>query len=297
MNTQGGTGNALSNLNASLVVGNGNHGRDALPEPDRVSAFDAIDVLPVSGNRPVTPDSVADLLPSIENIGQQVPGIVFAHPELPGKYCCADGNRRALCQRMLGRKFMAILLDHAPTNRELRRIRISTNAIRKGMTADQIAADLEEHVAETGDTQEAAAEYFSLSPGYVSKLLAPSKRLCPDLHHLRDNPAISRDALRIIATMPTHELQKQLAERALATISAGGTVKRDLLERLAAQMKGGPRQAKKPRPLKLKYGGVRMAAEDGTLAAIRAFQVKLAEALKRLERDDLPPEFLAGFMK
>src|SRR5262245_27024860 len=85
------------------------------PDHDRVLEFDPADCLPAPGNRPVTPESVTDLLPSMEKTGQVVAGFIYADPELPRKWRVADGNRRVMCCRILGIKFRAILLDHAPT--------------------------------------------------------------------------------------------------------------------------------------------------------------------------------------
>lgn len=215
---------------------------------DQVLELDPGCVLHDPDNPPGRIENVRDLEESYRATGgQQVPGFVYPHPELPGMFVCADGNRRLMACRILGLKFKTILLDRAPSKKELRRLRLTTNNVHKAMTPEQIAAEIGEHIAETGDTQEQAAAFFGLSAGYVSKLLAPSKSLCAELHPLRDNPAIERpvvggpltgpcaelhplrdtpaigrDVLRIIARMPTPELQRRLAERVLSTITAGG---------------------------------------------------------------------------
>ena len=190
---------------------------------DQVLELDPGCVLHDPDNPPGRIENVRDLEESYRATGgQQVPGFVYPHPELPGMFVCADGNRRLMACRILGLKFKTILLDRAPSKKELRRLRLTTNNVHKAMTPEQIAAEIGEHIAETGDTQEQAAAFFGLSAGYVSKLLAPSKSLCAELHPLRDTPAIGRDVLRIIARMPTPELQRRLAERVLSTITAGG---------------------------------------------------------------------------
>ncbi len=72
--------------------------------------MDAALVRPAPGNRVVTPESVSDLLPSMESQGQLVPGIIYPDPEQPGHYFGADCNRRAMVCRILGRKLRAYLL-------------------------------------------------------------------------------------------------------------------------------------------------------------------------------------------
>lgn len=193
------------------------------------------DLLPGPGNRPATPDSLADLLPSMEQHGQQQPGIVTpAGPEHPGKDFVLAGNRRVMCCRILGFKFKAIRVPGPITPLALIRIRLTENVIRRAMTPDEVVADLLAYIREAGCTQAEAAAALGLKPSYVSKLLAPSKRLIPDLHHLHQNTDLCRDALRIISAMPTPALQKELAEKVLAR----GRVKRDVIEAMAAELKG-----------------------------------------------------------
>jgi ParB family chromosome partitioning protein len=247
-------------------------------EPGRVLEFDPPDIETPPGNRPATPDTVGDLLESMRAVGQRVPGIVYPHPEKPRKWLCGAGNRRLLCCRILGIPFKAIVVPEPPSEVELIRLRLTENVIRKGMTAEEIARDIERYMEVANATQEQAAEFFGFSKGYVSKLLAPSKRLVPDLHHLRDNPDICRDAIRIIASMPTPELQRQLAERVLATINSGGVVKRDMVERLAAQMKGSKRP-KKAKRMKAKVDDASIEyPEDWGWDKVIAFGQRIAEA-------------------
>lgn len=257
-------------------------------DPGRVLDLAPDDILTPPGNRPVTPDSVGDLLPSIEAAGQRIPGIVYPHPEQPGKYLCAAGNRRVFCCRILGRSFKAVLLSEPPSEVELIRTRLTENVIRKAMSADEIARDIERYMEVAKATQEQAAEFFGFSKSYVSKLLAPSKRLSPDLHHLHENPAICRDVIRIIAGMPTPDQQRQLAEKVLATIKAGGTVKRDIVERWAAGMKG--KRQPKAAPFKVRIDGA-VATLPGDWSWDRVIELgnRLVEVGKRGTKIEVPP--------
>jgi hypothetical protein len=176
---------------------------------------------------------------------------------------------------------------------DLIRIRMTVNNVHKHMTPDEVAADLQRYMQATSATQHVAAEFFGLSPGYVSKLLAPSKRLLPELKHLADNPAVPRDVLRIVAGMGTLELQKKLAERVLADVAREGKANRDAIQLAADEMKSGKKS--KDRPLFLKgEGGIDFKAKKPTPESIRAFIDKLAVALKRLaggDINDLPFHF------
>jgi ParB/RepB/Spo0J family partition protein len=248
------------------------------------------------GNPPGRIDDVRDLIESYRATGgQQVPGFVYPHPEQSGVFICADGNRRLMACRILGQRFKAIVLERAPSKKELRRFRLTTNNVRKAMTPEQIAAEIGGHIAETGDTQEQAAAFFGLSPGYVSKLLAPSKSLCAELHPLRDNSTVCRDVLRIIARMPTQELQRQLAERVLSTINAGGAVSREVVEGWKEGMVSKPAKKAKTVKGKGKCLSFSFATDDHEIAL--AETLSLAEAIRKTQRHSLPLSSLPSLLK
>jgi hypothetical protein len=75
----------------------------ASPDPLKLSDFDASRVHTPAGNRKITPESVCDLLASVEKDGQLIGGIVYHDATLPeGDVYCADGNRRLMVARILG---------------------------------------------------------------------------------------------------------------------------------------------------------------------------------------------------
>lgn len=51
------------------------------------------------------------------------------------------------------------------------------------------------------------------------------------------------------------------------------------------------------KPLKLKCGGVTATVTGNTVESLKAFIGKAGEALKKLEKDNLPPEFLGVLMQ
>ncbi len=252
------------------------------PDTGRVHEFNAHEVDFGIGNRPVTPESVSsDLLPSVEKYGQQQPGIVTDNPEKPGRLMAAAGNRRLMCCRILGIKFKAIRVHGPITMVDIIRIRLTENVIRKTMTKDEIVADILQHIEITGCTQESAAEAVGFSCGYVSKLLSPNRRLIPELHGLGNNPKVTRDVLRILASMPTPDMQKKLAERVLADIEQHGRAKRNVIERVALEMKGGNRPRRVPRAEVSKDGARIVYPGDWTWERLAKFLGDLYERAKR----------------
>jgi ParB/RepB/Spo0J family partition protein len=268
----------------------------ALPvlPPLRLTELDPNDVMPAPGQRLVSPDSVTDLLASISKNGQLVPGICYKHPDLAGKYCCADGNRRLMAVRIQGGNFKTFVADRPLTKAEVRRIRL-TSDIKKALTPDQIATDVEEHIAETGDSQEATAEFFGLSPGYVSKLLAPIKRLDPALRHLQQNRAFCRDVLRIIASMPTPEMQHKLAAKVKAIVDEGGHPKRDLIVALGDEIKGKTPEKKRKAPIKIKVNGASLVIPgDWAWDHLKALGDSIKSAAARGEKMEATTSILPG---
>src|SRR5438105_15957411 len=66
---------------------------------------------PAPSNRTPTMELVAPrLLPSIADIGQQVPGIVRPHAARPGEYEVIAGNLRCFCCTVLNIPFKALLV-------------------------------------------------------------------------------------------------------------------------------------------------------------------------------------------
>lgn len=281
------------------------HSTPAAPAVEKVCAMfptvelDPHDVIPAPGNAPVTLATITEsgLLSSVEHEGQLVEGVVYPHPDLPaGKYYAADGNGRVLCNLVLGRKFRARVLDHAPTKAELRRIRVATTLIRKNGHAAQaqLAADLVDEMKETGHNLQQAASDLGMTASHASRLLAPVKKLCPALHHLLANKAICWDGKRIIATLPTEDLQKRLAEKVEIALAENGTVKRDVIDRWAKEIRGCKLRKK---TLTLKLDGVKVTITDPSVERAAAFGERYMAAVKKLIKDGDGIEYLSSRLK
>lgn len=255
-----------------------------------------MEVLPAPGNRPVTPESVTDLMESME-AGQVVPAILYRDAE--GNLRGADGNRRAMVCCIKKMMLKAIILGHEPTWKELSRLRVAANSIHKRMNPDQLGTEIEEYLEKTGESQEEAAAWYGYGAPRICKLLA-DKRLAPDLEHLRQNPGLSRDARRVIATMPTHELQRQLAERALKRLAEGRPVKRDTLEAWKREMLQAMNgSGKKPREVKASAPKAKITfSGSSTWQDGKEFAKRLLAACTQGEKAGRPfsslPELLTG---
>lgn len=211
---------------------------------------------------------------------------------LPGDEIAADGNQRLFCGGVLGISLWAIRFAVPLTEADLIEVQLTTD-LKVHLTPDQFADKVARYLQLKKVTQEFAAKRFGKSPGYVSKLLAPLRRLCPDLHHLYENPAFCREGIRVIATMPTEGLQKQLAERALTLVAENKTVKRDWLERIKKQMLGQAKGQKETYK-SVNCGGITLKVPVRLTWEQRREELKklldaVNEAIKRNWPPDSPP--------
>jgi ParB/RepB/Spo0J family partition protein len=243
------------------------------------------------GNRKVTPDSVADLLPSVEKDGQLVFGIVYPHPDLPGEFYCADGNRRLMCCRILGRPFKAVELPSAPSKEELLRIRVTANFHRKNASAYELAADVTAWMELTGGTQKAAAEFFCISEGQLSKILAKARNACEAVRKAEEDKTICQDVARIIATLPQDRQPAALVQ------VIEHDMKRDAVEKLVANIKG-TKPAKHDKPIKVRTPkGVQAVIPALDYDSLLAELGVLMEAVKKVQKHALPLASLPALLR
>jgi ParB/RepB/Spo0J family partition protein len=262
-------------------------------EAARVLELLTDDVLTPAGNRPITLETVPELLASIQAEGQLVPALVCPHQELPGKWLCLGGNRRLFCCRVLGLKLKAVTVEGPVTEERQVKLRLTENVIRRNMSLLEIAEDLQRYMQLTGIASQAdVAAALNMGVPEVSRALRLPKLLDPELHDYVRDFKVGRTVAELIALLPA-ERQGDVMRRVLEGDLRG--MKRDAIAREIDRLRG--KKAKTQKSLKLACGGVVATVKGDSVAALRAFIAKVTEALKKLERDNLPPEFLSGLMQ
>ncbi|HVS39332.1 MAG TPA: ParB/RepB/Spo0J family partition protein [Gemmataceae bacterium] len=266
---------------------------NGLGSAERVLELPPDDVVTPAGNRVPALESVTDLLASIRADGQLVPGLVCPHPEPPGKWLCLGGNRRLFCCRVLGRKFKAVAVEGPVTEERQVKLRLTENVIRKNMSLLEIAEDLQRYMRLTGATSQAeVAAALHMGLPEVSRALRLPRMLHPDLHGYVRDFKVGRTVAELIASLSA-EQQHDVMRRVLEGDLKG--MKRDAVAREIDRLRG--RKPKAQRSLKLACAGVVATVKGDCVAALRAFIARATDALKTLERDKLPPEFLGGLMQ
>jgi ParB/RepB/Spo0J family partition protein len=208
------------------------------PARDVVYELNPADVLTPEGNRQFDPADCRDLLESMRNMGQLVPGIVFRHPTIKGKWLCVEGNRRRYCTSVLGTLFKTVIADGSPTKVGLIKTRLTANCIREAMSPFDIARDVTDYMEAEGiSNQSEVAERLNLSKATLNRALG-TQRIPGDLHELARQ--VTHSAY-LISTLPTREEMKEVL-----TIAVGPPLMtRDQISKLVAERKG-----KKTKPAK-----------------------------------------------
>jgi ParB-like nuclease domain len=246
-------------------------------------------VISTPADNDIDMETVEELRCSIAEHGQLQEIIVFPNVEHSGDFVCADGNHRLAAKRLLGETIRARILDKAPTEAELITIRVTTATIGKTVQSAAVAADILRWMEITGADQTQATVHFGYkSESSISKLLRPYKNGVEELLAALKERRIAATSAYLVAALPP-DVQRALLPQFLGK-------RREAIRRIVQEAKGGKPKAT-TKALKLVCGGVTATVKGDPVAALRAFIAKATEALKKLERDNLPPEFLGALMQ
>lgn len=269
---------------------------------DAILAFDPARCVPCRFNRPFDIKDVLDkLVPSIRAEGQLQPGVVCDLPDRPGWVEVLIGHRRVEASRVIGIPFHARKLPAIPSDEEKIRFILTENLNREGMTWLEIAERVHQFIEVSGCKQGEAAERLCLGdPSLVSKALTVGNNLCPPLRPLVESGELSRTTSYLIATVPhacigLDPLPPTCPQRDLTKLVIEHGLKRDAVAKRVREMKG--RALRKPKALAITCGGVTARVSGNPVETLRAFVAKAGEALRRLEKDSLPPDLLPALLK
>jgi hypothetical protein len=261
----------------------------AFPEAAALCVVDLpTDMIHTPPDNEIDMELVEELRANMAEHGQWTDVVVYPAPEKHGHYVCADGNHRLVAKRLLGQTIRARILDKAPDEAELITLRVTTTTIRKTLDKAAVGADILRWLELTGCDQIQATAHFGFkSQGTISKLLRPYKNGVDELIAALKQRRLPPTSAYLVAALPA-DIQRSILPQCLGK-------KRDAVQRIVEAAKGVKPKAGKL--LKLASGSVVATVKGDPVAALRAFCTKLAAALKKLERDKLPPEFLCRLMQ
>ena len=164
---------------------------------------------------------------------------------------------------------------------------MTSNVVRKGMTAREIRRDAAEYMRLTGCTQKEAAGRLGIDPTILSRVFA-TRRIPADLQAACDTLAPS--VLLLIGPLPTQEAMRQVVKFA-TTETNGRRPTREAVQRYIKAMKGGQKRGRKPRAFSVVTGKRKITLQ--TLENDSSFDLinDLKELIDRLRKlPDVPPE-------
>jgi ParB/RepB/Spo0J family partition protein len=245
-------------------------------------------------NRPADRPGSQNLIDGIRANGQLVPGLVCPHPDFPDEYLILDGVGRWYACDRLGLMFRAMLLPAPVPATEQILLRFQHNVIRRNMTMDEIADDVDRYMTLRQCTQEEAARELTLSSATISRAMTAKRRIPSELKPMAD--AVRPSIAAMIATLPTTEAMRQAFDHATTPGRNGKLPTRDQIALYIEPLKKNPQQQTRVRTLKGAVEGrkveLSLLPEESTDSLIKFLQ-SLATKLGKYR--DLPPDSL-GFL-
>ncbi len=263
----------------------------------------AAEMVPVyiDPERVVTPDDnpahgparLADLVASIRELGQLVPGWVCLSPDLPSPdhRLCLEGNGRLAAVRQLGRPFWAFDLGRFVPEEERIRLMFHHHGTRRRMGREEIAERAARYIEITGCPAAEAARVLGCSQPTLSRAFG-ERRIPPELRPRTDLLGLSIRSL--VAAAPA-ALMSQAVEFALKPGDDGKRPTRDQVSAFIRQLRkqGDSRPSgKRPRAVTLRMNGRTVTV---TVDAERDSASGVAEDLKAIvgklrQHADVPPD-------
>jgi hypothetical protein len=246
--------------------------------------FDPALIVTPDDNPVYSPQQLADLLESMRDFQQLVPGWVAPAPHLRhDQRLCLEGNRRLSVCRLLGLPFWAFDQGRFVPEEERIRLTFQHNLSRRVMGREEIVQRAARFMELTDCTLAQAAKPLNLSVPMLSKLIG-ERRILPELRERTDRLALSVRFL-ISAVPPA-----RMAE-VVAYAEQPGTTRDQVaafIRRLKADDKPGVRP---PRPLTLRIGHrtLTLSVSDTDTAHTVAEDLK-AVIGKLGKHADVPPE-------
>jgi ParB-like chromosome segregation protein Spo0J len=264
-----------------------------IPPPGRVELvpqyFDPKLLVTPEGNPVYTPAMLADLLESMREHRQLVPGWVCPSPDLQAdQRLCLEGNRRLAVARLLGLPFWAFDLGRFVLEKERIMLTFQHNHSRRVMTRDEIAERAARFIELTHCTAAEAAKLLNVSGPTLSRAFG-ERRLPPELRPRADRLGLSIRSL--IAALPV-TLMAQAIEFAETPGPDGRKPTRDQVAAFNHRLKkNGRPKASRARAITLKLNGraVTFAVGDKDSAASVAEDLKAIVA-KLGKHADVKPD-------
>jgi hypothetical protein len=261
--------------------------------PDRVNRvpeyFGPDQIVTPADNPSYSAESLNDLIESIREHGQLVPGWVGQSPELPeGKLLCIEGNRRLAVARILGLRFWAFNLGRDVPEEERIRLMFHHHSTRRRWGREEIAERAGRYIELTGCTAAEAARLLNVSGPTLSRAFG-ERRIPPDLKPRADQLGPSIRSL--IGAVPAPQMAQAVAF-AETPGPDGKKPTRDQVSLFIRRLeKPGRPKARKPKAVTLRLNGRTVTLGVGDKDSAYSVAEDLKAIVSKLGKHaDVPPD-------
>jgi hypothetical protein len=253
------------------------------------SYFATDQVVTLPDNPPPIPAVVANLVASMREHKQLLPGWVCPAPHLSDSTrACIEGHHRLAACRVLNLPFWAFDLGRWVEEEERIRLHFQHNASRRVMSRQETAEKAARFLELTGATAAEAAKHLNVSAPTLSRVLG-EKRILPEL---RERAELLGWTVRSVVAAAPPAVMKQAIDFALTEGADGRNPTRDQVVHFIRQKKQPDTAKRRPaQPLTLRVGGriVTLTVGDKDTAFTVAEDLKTIAA-KLGKHGDVPPE-------
>lgn len=202
-----------------------------------------------------------------------------------------DGETRRLAALLGGLETIPILVyQRELSESELVIAQLQANAQRQDFTPLELAAIYAELMNLNNWSQAQLARAISVNPAQIAKCLAISSKLCQEVQEMVTAGDLSPRAAYTISRVSDLAMQIDLARKTKESVySVEG------LEAHVARLLG--KKEKKSKPMKFTIGGLVVVAKGNVVESLKAFISRASDALRRLEKDNLPVEVLPSLLR
>ncbi|HZZ78772.1 MAG TPA: ParB/RepB/Spo0J family partition protein [Gemmataceae bacterium] len=202
-----------------------------------------------------------------------------------------DGQTRVLAALLAGLESIPILIYSAElTESQVEMAKLVSNAQRRDFTDAELAPIYLDLMSLNSWNQAQLAAHIHASPAKVSKVLAISKNLCPEVQAMVTAGEVAPRAAYAISRLSDVPAQIDLAKKC-----KDGFLCVEGIEHQVSKALG--KRDKKPKPMKIVSNGVTLLFNGKVIDAWKAVRAAMDEAVKKLEREGLPEEILPGLLR
>lgn len=235
-----------------------------------------------------------ELVESLRIIKQQVPVIVYPHPELTDDFLLADGYRRWLALGLVPcDEIEAVVLARKPDEIDLLAIQLSLGMTNEKLSPFDLADGAQKIAIARKLTQGEVAALIGVSASKLSKAQTIREDAAPVLRADIESGLIPFSVAAALARLSDHTKQAELAEKVKK-----GLLKRDSVVREVGKLLGGKVKKSQTKTVKfMTVGGMIIQSVGGKVEGLLTELFSFIEKVKKVAKKEDEVEILPMLLK